>query len=119
MLHFDVRCALLSFPCTVCSHVFVDCWCARLRFAGTGETFLTNYFSSKWDTVKPVEQYLLFSVLLEDDHCEDGQHRVISEGDSKVICGATTLIFERQMPGRGYEEVFEIDFNGDEVIDPI
>ena len=82
----------------------------------TGRTF-SDDSSPQWDAIKAVEDYSGFSVLLEGERRKDGQYRVITANDSGVIGGVTPWMRERQMFRRGYEEVFDIDFNDNGVID--
>ena len=85
-----------------------------------GRTF-SDDSSPQSDAVKAVqddlEEFPGFSVLLAGERRREGQYRVITADDSGVIGGVTPWMRERQMFRRGYEEVFEIDFNGNGVID--
>ena len=81
-----------------------------------GRTY-SDETSRQWDAIKAVEVDSGFSILLEGDRQREGYYRIVSARDNGVISGATRWMNERQMFRSGYEEVFDIDFNDDGVID--
>ena len=81
-----------------------------------GLTF-SDETSRKWDAIKAVETDYGFSILLEGDEGKDGKYRVVSAGGSGIITGASRWMNESQMSMNGYEEDFNIDFNGNGTID--
>ena len=82
-----------------------------------GGRTLSDDSSPQWDAIKAIEDSAGFSVLLEGERRRNGQYRVITADDSGVIDAVSPWMRERQMVRRGYEEVFEVDFNGNGVID--
>jgi len=73
--------------------------------------------SKIWDLTKAVEINSGFSILLEGKRNKEGSYRVITAKETGVISGASTWMNERQMFRGGYEQIFEIDFNGNNIID--
>ena len=73
--------------------------------------------SRKWDLTKSVEVDSGFSILLEGDRQKEGSYRVVFARKDGVISGSTWWKNERLMYREGYEEIFEVDFNGNGVID--
>ena len=81
-----------------------------------GQTFSDNT-SRKWDAIKAVEVDSGFSVLLEGHQSKEDQYKVVEARENGIINGSSRWLTERQMFRSGYEEVFEIDFNGNGAID--
>ena len=81
-----------------------------------GKTYSDNT-SKMWDLTKAIESDPGFLILLEGDRSKDGKFRVVAARDTGVISGATRWMNDRQMFRNGYEEIFEMDFNGNNIID--
>ena len=81
-----------------------------------GRTYSDNT-SRQWDLTKAVEVPAGFSILLEGDRKKAGSYRVVSARENGVLSGASSWMNEFQLFRRGYEEVFEMDFNDNGVID--
>ena len=82
----------------------------------SGRTY-SDDSSRHWDLTKAVEVDSGFSILLEGDRRRDGYYRVVSARDNGVISGATRWLNDQQMFRNGYEEIFDVDFNGNNTID--
>ena len=81
-----------------------------------GRTY-SDETSRMWNLIKAVEVPAGFSILLEGDRKKDGFYRIVSAKVNGVISGASGWMNEWKLYRRGYEEVFEIDFNGNGVVD--
>ena len=81
-----------------------------------GRTF-SDDTSPHWDAIKAVEVESGFSVLLKGEQRKDGRYKVCSTRDDGVITGSSRWMTLRQMSQNGYEDVFEIDFNENGLID--
>ena len=68
--------------------------------------------SRKWDAVMVVEVEDGFSVLIEGHRTKEGKFKVASADDEGVIGRATRWLNGNQMTGGGYEDLFAMDFNG-------
>ena len=83
-----------------------------------GKTF-SDDSSGQWDAIKAVEIDTSFLILLEGDLNKEGKYRVLTASDTGLINGATRWLNEQQMYRNGYEEIFDIDFNGNGEINSI
>ena len=76
-----------------------------------GRTYSDNT-SRKWDAIKAVEVDHEFSVLVEGYLSKEGKYKVVTADDEGVIVGATRWLNGNQMFDEGYEDLFAMDFNG-------
>ena len=72
--------------------------------------------SRKWDAIKAVEADGEFSVLVEGQRNKEGKFKVVSANDQGVIGRSTRWLNGNQMFNEGYEELFVMDFNGNNSI---
>ncbi len=80
-----------------------------------GRTY-SDSSSRMWDAVKAVETNSGFSVLVEGQRNKDGKYKVATANDEGVVGGVTRWLNERQMTNEGYEDLFAMDFNGNNSI---
>ena len=83
-----------------------------------GKTF-SDDTSRLWDLTKAVEVDGGFMILLEGDRSKEGKYRVVNARDTGVISGATPWATGRKLAKFGYEEIFDMDFNGNDVVDVV
>jgi len=83
-----------------------------------GKTFSDNT-SRLWDLTKAVEVDSGFMILLEGDRSKEGKYRVVNARETGVISGATPWVTGRKLAKFGYEEIFDMDFNGNDVVDVV
>ena len=83
-----------------------------------GKTF-SDDTSRLWDLTKAVEVDSGFTILLEGDRSKEGKYRVVNARDTGVISGATPWATGRKLAKFGYEEIFDMDFNGNDVVDVV
>lgn len=76
-----------------------------------GRTF-SDDTSRKWDAIKAVQVDGGFSVLIEGHRNKEGKHKVAFTNEDGVISGATRWLDGNQMFDEGYEDLFAMDFNG-------
>ena len=80
-----------------------------------GKTF-SDDTSRKWDAIKAVKDGGGFSILIEGHQNKDGNYKVASADNEGVISGASRWLNGNQMTNEGYEELFSMDFNGNNQI---
>lgn len=80
-----------------------------------GKTY-SDDTSRKWDAVKAMEDNGGFSVLVEGHQNKDGKFKVVSASEEGVIGGATSWLNGGQITNEGYEDLFAMDFNGNNYI---
>ena len=80
-----------------------------------GKTY-SDDTSRKWDAIKAVEVEGGFSILVEGQRNKDGKFKVVSADDEGVIGGATRWLSGNQMLNEGYDELFAMDFSGNNQI---
>ena len=80
-----------------------------------GQTY-SDETSRKWDAVKAVEVDGGFSLLVEGHRNKEGKFKVASANDEGVVGGTTRWLNGNQMFNEGYENLFEMDFNGNSEI---
>ena len=69
-----------------------------------------------WDAVKATKISSGFKVLLEGAATRNGQHYVWDTNASGVITKGSGWKTADQMTADGFEDIFQVDFNGDGVI---
>ena len=72
--------------------------------------------SRMWDAIKAVETSSGFSVLVEGQRNKEGQFKVATANDEGVVGGASRWQNGNQMFNEGYEDLFAMDFNGNNQI---
>ena len=80
-----------------------------------GKTF-SDDTSRKWDAIKAAQDGGGFSILIEGHQNKDGNYKVASADNEGVISGASRWLNGNQMTNEGYEELFLMDFNGNNQI---
>ena len=72
--------------------------------------------SRMWDAIKAVETNSGFSVLVEGQRNKEGKFKVATANNEGVVGGTSRWFNERQMSSEGYEDLFAMDFNGNNQI---
>ena len=72
--------------------------------------------SRMWDAIKAVETNSGFSVLVEGQRNKDGKFKVATANDEGVVGGTSRWFNGNQMFNEGYEDLFAMDFNGNNQI---
>jgi len=81
-----------------------------------GRTYSDNS-SRMWDAVKAVETNTnSFNVLIEGQRKKEGDYKVVFTTIEGVIFGTTRWLNGNQMLNEGYEDLFGVDFTGDNQI---
>jgi hypothetical protein len=88
---------------------------AAITLTSRGRT-LSDAFSRSWDAAKAVRTQTGFQVLLEGQGQRAGQFRVWSANDRGAVFDRSPWATGDQMLALGYEDVFNRDFNNDEII---
>ena len=72
--------------------------------------------SRMWDAIKAVETNSGFSVLVEGQRNKEGKFKVATANDEGVVGGTSRWFNGNQMFNEGYEDLFAMDFNGNNQI---
>ncbi|CAK24104.1 Conserved hypothetical protein (contains a HExxH zinc-binding site) [Synechococcus sp. WH 7803] len=81
----------------------------------SGKTY-SDASNPSWDAAKAVDNGSGFKVLLEGTAKKDGRYYVWDVNSSGVITKGSGWKTADQMTDTGFEDIFQIDFNGDGVI---
>ena len=69
-----------------------------------------------WDAIKAVETNSGFSVLVEGQRDKDGKYKVATANNEGIVGGTSRWLNGNQMFNEGYEDLFAMDFNGNNQI---